>query len=322
MITVIINVYNGEKYIKKCLNSIINQTYKDLEVLIVNDGSTDSTLSICESYEDKRIRIITTENNGLAISRNIGIENSKGEYLYFIDSDDYIELDTLEYLYNLCKKNNSEIATCKSIDINNYNTKVKKTSEKVKVISNKEMLEKILLWNNRAEAIWNKLIKKELLNDLRFEDRIINDIAFTYKLVLKATSIIYSNQFKYYYFKNETGISKQKKEDLNRCIDLYNVSLERYKNIKKIYPNLVANRIGVVYIISRLYLRENEKIIEYLNNENAIKIANELFTLKLFKCKIKFREKIKLVLFRINPKMQKKIINKYLKVKDRFKKVF
>lgn len=242
-----------------------------------------------------------------------------GEYLYYIDSDDCIELDTIEYLYNLCKKHNTKIATCKSIDVNNYDIKTRKTYEKVKIISSEKMLKKILLWDNRTEAIWNKLIKKDLLSNLRFENRIISDIAFTYKLFLKNNNIAYSNQVKYYYFKNENGISIQKKEDFNRSIDLYKVSFERYENIKKIYPNLVANRIGVFYIISRLYLRENEKIIEYLNNQNAIKKANKLFTLKLFKCKIGFREKIKLVLFRINPKMQKKIINMYLKIKDKLK---
>ena len=319
MISVIINVYNGEKFIKKCLDSVINQTYKDLEILIINDGSTDNTLKICESYKDKRIKIITTENLGLALSRNVGIDNAKGEYIYFIDADDYIELDALEYLYNLCKKHNIKIATCRSIDINNYNTIVKNTSERVKIISNKEMLEKILLWDNRAEATWNKLIEKDLFNNLRFENRIINDIAFTYKLILKVNNIVYSNQVKYYYFKHEESISIQKKEDLNRCIDLYNVSIERYENIKNIYSDFTANEIGVIYIISKLYLRKNEKVIEYLNNQGAIKFANKLFTLKLFKCKMEFREKIKLVLFRINPKMQKKIINKYLQIKEKLK---
>ena len=80
LISVIINVYNGENFIEKCLDSVINQTYKNLEILIINDGSTDNTLKICESYKDERIRIITTENLGLSKSRNIGIENSKGNY--------------------------------------------------------------------------------------------------------------------------------------------------------------------------------------------------------------------------------------------------
>ena len=315
MISVIINVYNGEKFIKKCLDSIVNQTYKDLEIIIVNDGSTDNTLKMCESYKDKRIRIISTEKKGLALSRNVGIDNANGEYLYFVDVDDFIELDTLEYLYNICKKYNTEIATSRALEIDNYNTIVKNYRPKVKVISNKEMLEKILLWDNRAEAVWNKLIKKDLFENLRFEDRLINDIAFTYKLVLKANTIAYSNQIKYYHFKHENSISKQKIEDFDRSIDLYKISFERYEYIRKVFPNFTVNKIGVFYIISRLYLRKNEKIIEYLNNQNAVSLANKMFTLKLFKCKLGFREKIKLVLFRINPNLYKKTIEFYLKLK-------
>ena len=117
LITIIINVYNGEKFIKKCLDCILNQTYKNLEVLIINDGSTDNTLKICESYIDNRIRIINQENKGVTIAKNVGIDNAKGKYLYFIDADDFIEKDTIEYLYNLIKNNNAEMATAKRKDI-------------------------------------------------------------------------------------------------------------------------------------------------------------------------------------------------------------
>ena len=108
MISVILNVFNGEKYIKKCLESIINQTYKDIEIVIVNDGSTDDTKKIIESYKDKRIKLINQENMGLSLSRNVGIDNSKGDYLYFVDVDDYLEKDALEYLYNLMIKYDAE----------------------------------------------------------------------------------------------------------------------------------------------------------------------------------------------------------------------
>ena len=135
LISVIINVYNGEKYIKKCLESIINQTYKNLEILIINDGSTDNTLSICQSYKDERIRIITQENIGLSKSRNVGIENAKGEYLYFIDADDFVELDVIEYLHNLCKKYNVLISTSNAINVYGYNFKIKECKEKVNVFS-------------------------------------------------------------------------------------------------------------------------------------------------------------------------------------------
>ena len=123
LITIVINVYNREKYIKKCLDSIVNQTYKNLEILIVDDGSTDNTVKICKSYKDKRIRIISGKNTGISLARNVGIDNAKGNYLYYVDSDDFIELDTIEYLYKLIKKYNVDISTCVSKHIHNYNIK-------------------------------------------------------------------------------------------------------------------------------------------------------------------------------------------------------
>ena len=227
LITVIINVYNGEKYIKKCLDSIINQTYKNLEILIINDGSTDNTLNICKTYKDKRIKIITTKNQGLSLSRNTGIDNAKGEYLYFTDADDYIELDTIEYLYNLCQKYNSDFSTCNSLTIFDYNFKIKKHKEKIEILDSREMLKKVLLTMNGTT--WNKLIKKNIYNDIRFENRIINDVVVTYKLVLKANRIVYSNQIKYYYLKHYECASDEYEKIESTNINFKN---DRRKNLQ------------------------------------------------------------------------------------------
>lgn len=314
MISVIINVYNGEKYIRKCLDCITNQTYKNLEILVINDGSTDKTLDICKRYKDKRVRIITTENKGLALSRNIGIDNAKGEYLYFIDVDDLIELDTLEYLYNLCIKYNTRISTCKSFDIRNNNYYIKNDREELEILSSKDMLKKIFLAEDNAVAIWNKLIKKELFENLRFEKRLSDDILFTHKLIMKTEKIVYSNQYKYYYVKHEESICTKKKEDYNWNVDMYNAFLERYKYVKKTHPNFLENDIGILLIIEKLYLRKNKKIIKFLNEQHATKKYNNLFSLRLLKCNFGTREKIKLILFRISPKLHNNIVNTYLKI--------
>ena len=318
MITVIINVYNGEKYIKKCLDSIVNQTYKDLEILVINDGSTDNTLSICKSYKDKRIKIITTKNQGLSLSRNIGIDNANGKYLYFIDADDFIELDTIEYLYNLSKKYKTDITTCMTMDIVDYNYKVKQQEEKIEIIDQEEMLKKILLSKNRDVATWNKLIKKELFNNLRFENRIINDMAFTHKLVSRTNKILYSNQIKHFYLRHKESITG-KKASTERLIDIYNVYYDRYNYIKDIYPSMLENNTVMLQIIVKMYLKNNKELEEYLNKQNALKIYKQIFTIKVLKTKISFREKIKLILFRVSPKLNKIIIKIYLKIKGVFK---
>ena len=261
LISVIINVYNGEKFIKKCLDCIINQTYKNLEILIINDGSTDKTLSICEEYKDERIRIINQENIGLALARNVGIDNASGEYVYFIDVDDWIEKDVIEYFYILCKKYNTKIATCRPIDVYDYNIIVNNKKEKVKVISDVEMLKKILFDIDRGTAIWNKLMKRELFENLRFEDKIINDVRFTYKIIINAKKIAYSNQIKYFYLRHEQSVTSVRKNDLARLIDLYETIIERYNYIKNIYPEFKENEIGLIRMIFILYIRNNYEIL-------------------------------------------------------------
>lgn len=318
LISVIINAYNVEKYIGKCLESIINQTYKNLEIIIINDGSTDNTLSICERYKDERIKIINQENMGLSKSRNIGIDNSNGKYLYFIDPDDFVENDVIEYLYSLIKKYNVSISTCLPLDIYDYNFKVKKKKEKVSLISSKDMIIKILLLLERAGTIWNKLIKKELFDNIRFEDRIINDVVVTYKIVLAVDKIAYSNQVKYYYLRHKDSILGKKKAE--HSIDLYKASLERYDYIKNIFPKLKENEICVNSIIMYLYLQENSKVQDFLKEQDAFKLFKKMFSFKILICKMKFRDKIKIILFRINPKLCKLCVNNYLKLKAIIKK--
>ena len=313
LITIIINAYNEENFIIKCVNSVINQTYKNLEILIINDGSTDNTLKLCKSIKDKRIRIITTKNLGLSLSRNIGIENAKGEYLYFIDADDFIEEDTIEYLYNLCKKYNSKLSTCMPKTIFDYNFIKTNKKEKIKVLNNKEMLKKILLSENGATAIWNKLINKNLFDGIRFQDRIINDIAFTHKLAIKLDKVIYSNQKKYYFLKHKNSITSKKNISTPaRTIDYYNAILERYYEVKKVYPKLIENDIGLLRGILQLYISDND-IDTFFKEKDTYKLFRKVFSFKMLFAHIRIKEKIKILLFIISPKIYRKLGTIYRK---------
>ena len=319
LISVIINVYNGEKFIEKCLESIINQTYKNLEILIINDGSTDNTLKICEQYKDERIRIVTTENLGLSLSRNVGIEEAQGEYLYFVDSDDFVENDVIEYLYKLCKQYNTPISTCNPLTIFDYDFNVEKIEEKIEVIDSIQMLKKVLLAENVAGAIWNKVIKKELFDDVRFQNRIINDIVVTYKIVMKVDKIAYSNQKKYYYLKHKNAATVSGDERPDRAADFYKASMERYEAVKEVYPNLIENDIGMLRNILRLYLVKNEEVQGFLKEQNAVKYFRKIFSLKMLTSKINFKEKLKLILFEISPRIFKKLGKSYRKSKYEYK---
>ena len=313
MVSIILNVYNGEKYIKKCLDSIINQTFKDIEIIIVNDGSTDNTNKILKTYKDKRIKIINQENMGLSLSRNVGIDNAKGEYLYFVDVDDYLEKDAIEYLYNLSIKYKADISTCIPIDRYDYETKIVNEEEKIEVLTSEEMLKRTLLIKHREGTTWNKLFKKKLFNKVRFENRIINDVVTTYKLVMNANKIVYSNQIKYNYYRHDESIISKKRTKY--MIDLYDAALERYEEVKNIYPNMIENDATLALLITSIYFTNDKELLDYLKEEKAIKLFNKLFSLKLLKCDMRKNDKVKLLLFRISPKLYKYITLKYLKLK-------
>ena len=315
LISVIINVYNAEKYIKKCLESIINQTYKNIEILIINDGSTDNTLNICKSYNDERIRIINQENLGLSLSRNVGIDNAKGDYLYFVDADDFVQNDVIEYLYQLIKKYDVKMASTKPLHIYNYDYKMVNNKEKIEVLSSKQMLSKIMLSEDEAGTIWNKLFKKELFDNIRFEKRIINDVVVIYKVVLECEKIVYSNQIKYFYLKHKESILGQKKIEHSK--DLYFASIERYNYIKKIYPNYYDNEICLNFIIMNLYLHDNIELSKFLDSQNAMQLfKNKFLFFKVLFSNLKFRTRIKMILFRIKPSLCMKMVKKYITLKD------
>jgi glycosyltransferase involved in cell wall biosynthesis len=302
LITVIINAYNVEKYIKKCLDSIVNQTYKNLEIIIVNDGSTDKTLEICKSYKDKRIRIINTENQGLALSRNTGLDNAKGEYYYFVDADDFVELDVIEYLYKLIKKYDRRIAMCENLKIYDYNFKKQEVEEEITIKDDKEMIARIMYDIGMSGTTWNKLYHKSIFATRRFENRIVNDIVVTYKCYIDAGEVIFSNQCKYYYLKHPDSILGRSVRE--RQIDMYKASLERYYYIKNIYPDLIDNDIGMLLMIFHRYRVDYAKMADFIKSAKMKKKYNEIFSLKkVLKCRVSRRMKVKLILFRINPKI-------------------
>ena len=164
LISVIVPIYNVEKYIDKCLNSIVNQTYKNIEIILIDDGSTDTSVLKCNNWEkkDNRIKVIHKKNEGLAQARNTGISYATGNYITFIDSDDYIDSKMLEKLYNAINKTNSEISACKYVKINKNKKVNLNYSAEIIEFTNKEAIIDLLKETNISNYAWNKLFKKEL----------------------------------------------------------------------------------------------------------------------------------------------------------------
>lgn len=319
LITVIVNVYNGEKYISKCIESILCQSYKNIEVLIVNDGSTDDTLKVCQSFKDERIRIITQGNHGLSFSRNVGIENAKGKYVYFVDADDFIADDVIEYLYELCLNYKVSIATCRAMDIYDYNFKINQPKEKIRVLSCEEMLRKILLSKDRSVNTWNKLFDKKLFDDIHFENRIINDVVTTHKLVIKAQKVVYSNQIKYYFLRHSNSITANGNIKLDRYIDNYNATRERYEFIKNQYPNMLENDSFMAENVIRLYLDGDDNLREYLDKNDARSFLVKSNLLKMLILPLSIKKKIKIALFMMNFGLCLGINRKYNTMMHRYK---
>ena len=227
-ISIIVPVYNVEKYLRKCVDSILNQTFKDFELILVDDGSTDSSGKICDEYnlKDNRIKVIHKENGGLSSARNAGLDIAQGEYIGFVDSDDWIELDMYEELYKICKENDADVGI---VGINYGGASEKKKSKKIEIYSNKLILDD-LVYNKGKEITWpawNKLWLKKVIGESRFkEGRIYEDGLFLYSLSSKIKKVAKIDYEAYNYrMDNESitrsKISKKQVDFLYNTLDIY-----------------------------------------------------------------------------------------------------
>lgn len=211
-LSIIVPIYNVEKYLERCINSILNQTFSDFELILVDDGSPDNCGKICDEYKEKdnRIMVIHKKNGGLSDARNAGLDVAKGKYIGFVDSDDIIHPRMYEALFQCINKSNSDIAQCKfkkfksleelENDLDNYNETFEEYDNKTAIID--------MIDNNKINVnSWNKLYKSELFETLRFpKGKIHEDEFLTYKLLYNSKKIVYVNQELYYYYQNNKGI--------------------------------------------------------------------------------------------------------------------
>lgn len=216
LITLIIPVYMVESYLDRCLSSIVRQTYENLEIILVDDGSKDSCPAICDRWakKDKRIRVIHRENGGLSAARNSGIEAAQGEYLAFVDSDDFVSEEFIEALYQACKRTKSQIAQCRYeyVDGDVMTKDREEVTEPTEVFSGKEMI-KGMSWRDGAYNVvaWNKLYHKSVFEGVRYpEGRIHEDEATTHKLFYQAEQVAFVYRYLYGYYTGGTSITRDK----------------------------------------------------------------------------------------------------------------
>ena len=216
LISVIVPVYNVEKYLSRCVESILNQTYKNLEIILIDDGATDYCGKICDAYKKKdyRIKVIHKTNGGLSDARNAGLDQMTGEYVTCIDSDDFVSPFFISNLWIALDTNQCDIASSWFVEY--YNGQAlpavqKLNTKNIQVFSRKEFFEKLLYQDGVEVSAWGKLYKRELYQNIRYPvGKLYEDIPTTYQLVEKANKIAVIPNVDYYYFQRENSIAKAK----------------------------------------------------------------------------------------------------------------
>ena len=200
-LSIIVPVYKVEKYIQKCVDSILNQTYTDFELILVDDGSPDNCGKICDEYaqKDERVRVIHKENKGVSSARNLGINEAKGEIIGFVDSDDFIEADMYKDMMEFLEKNDLDIVCTDTYIVYGNRKKFKPRYPKDKIFENGTAINENLN-GNLDNAIWNKIYSREVIADVRFPvNRRYEDVATVYKWINNAHKVGYMSKAHYYY---------------------------------------------------------------------------------------------------------------------------
>ncbi len=214
-ISIIIPIYNVEKYLPACVESILQQTYKNLEVILVDDGSPDRCPAICDelAQKDDRIRVIHQKNKGLSGARNTGIDNAQGDYLIFVDSDDTVEQTLVEELYTYAEKWNCAIVACgRNYIFEDGQIVCKIAHDESKVYGFEEAMQEMNSFRLFDMSAWAKIYRKELFEDIRFpEGKLSEDYYIMYKLFDKAQTIGYVAKPLYNYLQRQSSISRNKK---------------------------------------------------------------------------------------------------------------
>ena len=257
-ISVIVPIYKVEKYLPECIESLIGQTYRLLEILLVDDESPDACGAICDDYatKDSRIKVIHKKNGGAADARNMALDKATGDYIAFVDGDDYIEADMYRYMVEIMEKYDADIVQCgfNKIFVNRivpYHT------------LNEKQVFNTITYISRFTEDWtcaiacDKLFKRELLFDVRYETgHCIDDEFFTYKGAMKAQRIVYTPQCLYNYRQRSSSVMKDQSTYSRKIKDSVQAFIMRYENVAKTFPEL-EERFRIDLTDKILYLTKN-----------------------------------------------------------------
>lgn len=270
LISIIVPVYNVEKYIDRCINSIVNQTYNNLEIILVDDGSKDKSRELVDSWalKDTRIKVFHKSNGGLSDARNFGINKANGEYISFVDSDDYVDTLFIDSLYSVIKEFNVKIACIGIVEFNKKycdvvsDFKIKNTE----LLNKEEALEYLFLLDKYRDYACNKLYKKTLFDNVAYPVGFNSeDIGTTYLLIDKCEKVAYNSEKMYFYFQRSDSIDHNK--DRKYYIDEYAMIKQKYLYIKRRHPNMIVNYTAFFQYCLRDIMFQDRQEIKWAKKE-------------------------------------------------------
>lgn len=297
LVSVIVPIYNVEKYLKKCVASIRNQTYKNLEIILVDDGSPDECPKMCDDFakEDSRIKVIHRENGGLSAARNSGLEIATGKYIGFVDSDDYIHSKMYEVLVGHLEEKKADLVVCRVQDVFEIGEEQTLADEEnVETMTNTEALKSVYgNWGTDMVVAWNKLYKREIFDGLRYnEGKVHEDEYMIHKVLYKVKKVVTTSQKMYYYQRGSASIMRVKKYSLQRLqgIEAIEDRIDVWENcgnkalVSLIYESYFNSLIISYYLVKQHYPKE-KTIIKDLRTKflriYKTKGKNMDFTIKL-----------------------------------------
>lgn len=308
-ISVIVPVYNVEEYIERCVDSIINQTYKNLEIILIDDGSTDKSGNICDAYlaKDSRIKVVHKKNGGLSSARNAGLDIAMGDYIGFVDSDDYIELTMYEKLSEHVDE--SDIVCCGVYYAFLHKKSIFSCPNTIEKISAKDMFLKVFKGKECTVAVCNKLFSKDIFSDKRFKEGIIHeDVEIIFDLIIKSGSVFLVDIPLYNYFHRDNSITTCCFSERNLDFVRWMEKTEKLTNIyfpeimdafNCYYINVLFDLLRKIDLSPKLIrvkfknerkvlLTKMQKLKKYLTRKNKIK--HLLFKFKLYRFVKKLRD--------------------------------
>ena len=304
LISIIIPVYKVEKYLDRCLESVVNQTYRNLEIILVDDGSPDSCPTMCDEWakKDPRIKVIHKENNGVSSARNVALDIVNGDYIGFVDSDDYIETIMYDELMKAAIKFNADVTLC-DFTVNDINDEMNKKSENIPVI---EALKQVVSGDYKYGVLWNKLFKSTVIKNIRMPDLICSeDMVFNYYALNNSERIVSLSAKLYHYSQNdESTVHKGFGKGAFQAISAREIILNDC-NDKVIKEYALYGYIVSCYFVLNDSVKNN-MFFDKFNELRALILSNkeQIYESKLFSLRIK----LKTFLLSVSPVIYKRVL--------------